>query len=107
MELTRERPLASRGLLYPMMVIAAIAVIAFSMVGIATMSGWMPSGLLGTTIEVTKNDGGAREGRTGPGTGRNAPTFDCAECGVIETIREIDRRGANKVLFETVAFIRR
>ena len=33
------------GLLYPMLVIAAIAVIAFSATGIATMLGWMPPAL--------------------------------------------------------------
>ena len=35
------------GLLYPMLVIAAIAVTVFSAVGIATMMGWMPSALSG------------------------------------------------------------
>ena len=31
-----------QGILYPLMVIAAIAVIVFSVAGIATMMGWMP-----------------------------------------------------------------
>jgi hypothetical protein len=33
------------GILYPLMVIAAIAVIAFSAIGIVTMMGWMPEAL--------------------------------------------------------------
>lgn len=33
-----------QGILYPAMVIAAIALIVFSAVGIATMMGWMPAG---------------------------------------------------------------
>ena len=106
MELTRERPLAGQGLLYPMMVIAAIAVIVFSVVGIATMTGWMPSGLLSESMELTRSESRDRNGLA-PDAGRSTPTFECAECGVIETIREIDRRGANSVLFETVAYARR
>ena len=35
------------GLLYPMLVIAAIAVIVFSVTGIATMMGWLPNALSG------------------------------------------------------------
>lgn len=34
-----------KGLLYPTMLIAAIAVILFSVIGIATMAGLMPSAL--------------------------------------------------------------
>ena len=37
------------GILYPLMLIAAAAVIVFSIAGIATMMGWMPSALTGTT----------------------------------------------------------
>lgn len=32
-----------RNLLYPLMLIAAVTVIVFSIVGIATMMGWLPS----------------------------------------------------------------
>ncbi|MGH6692039.1 MAG: hypothetical protein ACREF4_15325 [Gammaproteobacteria bacterium] len=35
------------GILYPLMLIAAMAVIVFSIAGIATMMGWMPSALSG------------------------------------------------------------
>jgi hypothetical protein len=79
MELSRQRPLESHGLLYPMMVIAAIAVIVFSIVGILTIMGWMPSAMAST--DATSGYGN-----------RARITFECAECGVIESIRDIERR---------------
>ena len=45
MVLTRESPPNAEGLLYPMMVIAAVAVIVFSLVGTASVTGWMPSAM--------------------------------------------------------------
>ena len=80
MELSRERPVEGRGLLYPMMVIAAIAVIVFSIVGIASVIGWLPSGLASraTAASVTGEIDTARSG----------VTFECAECGVIESLRD-------------------
>jgi len=56
------------GILYPVMLIAAIAVIVFSVVGIATMMGWMPSAL---------------SGRDAP----ERPAGACADCGIVESIR--------------------
>lgn len=87
MDLSRERPGEASGLLYPLMVIAAIAVIAFSVVGIASITGWMPSGLMSrasaaTVLSTPEVD-----------TARSGVAFECAECGVIETIREIEQRG--------------
>ncbi len=84
MELSRERPLDGQGLLYPMMVIAAIAVIVFSIVGIASMSGWMPSGLISRAAAATVNHNGVD-------TARSSVTFQCAECGVIESMRELEQ----------------
>ena len=84
MELSRERSFDGSGLLYPMMVIAAIAVIVFSIVGIASITGWMPSGLMSraaaATIQTNEID-----------TARSGSTFECAECGVIESIRQFER----------------
>jgi hypothetical protein len=76
MELSRERSLEPRGLLYPLMVIAAIALIVFSLLGIATVTGWMPSALAHSESE----------------TARSGVTFECAECGVLESMRELERR---------------
>ena len=84
MELSRDRGLDGTGLLYPMMVIAAIAVIVFSLLGIATVMGWMPQGLVGrtaaATIEQNEFD-----------TARSGVTFDCVECGVIQSIRSLEQ----------------
>ena len=84
MELSRERSMERTGLLYPMMVIAAIAVIVFSLIGIATVMGWLPQGLVGraaaATIEQNEVD-----------TARSGVTFDCGECGVIQSIRSLEQ----------------
>lgn len=62
------------GILYPVMLIAAIAVIVFSVVGIATMMGWMP---------------GALSGRDAPSRAAASPhpAGACADCGIVESIR--------------------
>lgn len=92
MELSRERSVEGGGLLYPMMVIAAIAVIVFSILGIASVTGWMPSALSGSVS-------GARP----------AVTFECGECGIIESVRELERSAAStgrSSRFETVGLTR-
>ena len=78
---------STSGLLYPMMVIAAIAVIVFSILGIASMAGWMPRAMVGTQTNVAHTSNAA------PAAQSASPAFQCAECGVIESIREIERRG--------------
>jgi outer membrane lipoprotein SlyB len=82
-------------LLYPMMLIAAIAVIVFSVLGIASMAGWMPRAMLGTDAAMAETTAvavpAASERAEGP---RAGPAFQCAECGVIESVREIERRGS-------------
>lgn len=70
------------GLLYPMMIIAAIAVIVFSIIGIASMTGLMPNAMLGKVTAVAAVDEEA------------TPTFQCVECGVIQSVRDIEQRGA-------------
>jgi hypothetical protein len=85
---------STSGLLYPIMVIAAIAVIVFSILGIASMAGWMPHAMVGTRTAVaaqTIQPSAAVDAGSGQASGT---VFKCAECGVIETIREIDRRGS-------------
>jgi outer membrane lipoprotein SlyB len=70
------------GLLYPMMIIAAIAVIVFSIVGIASITGWMPNAMIGQRTAVATVEGEA------------TPAFQCAECGLIQSVREIEQRGS-------------
>jgi hypothetical protein len=66
------------GILYPLMVIAAIAVIVFSAVGIATMLGWMPEAL-----SSTKTVGRTAAAQAAPKPVREAIT-PCGECGRAE-----------------------
>ena len=94
MQLTSEHPLQGQGLLYPMMVIAAIAVIVFSVAGIATVTGWMPRELIGEAVTVESGSGIAESAIITPDGQRTGPAFQCVECGVIESVREIERRSS-------------
>jgi hypothetical protein len=95
MELSRERSPEGRGLLYPLMLIAALAVIAFSILGIASIAGWMPKAM-------------ASADSLGDYADRDAVTFECTECGVIETIRHMERQGSdNDARPDTVALLAR
>ena len=87
MELSRDRPAQPYGLLYPLMLIAAIAVIVFSILGIVSIAGWMPNALSATTgTQPLARDAG--EGIAVPVSVRIAPVFECVECGMIESLRE-------------------
>lgn len=87
MELSHQRSTQPYGLLYPLMLIAAIAVIVFSILGIATIAGWMPGAL--SSASAAQQTLSATD-RTTAAAGRGTSTFDCAECGMIETIRAIE-----------------
>lgn len=94
MELLNTSTMDKRnGMLYPMMVVAAVAVIVFSIVGIATMMGWMPSALSGKGPEATSEAVPAAK----PGAGRSraaaGPAAVCSDCGVIESVRAVEMKG--------------
>jgi hypothetical protein len=96
MELVRQQPFETEGLLFPMMLIAALAVIVFSIAGIATVTGWMPNALVG---DSTLQSGGGiavnSPDSVGVPEGQNTgPMFQCVECGVIDSVREIERRSS-------------
>lgn len=74
-DIVERRP----GILYPVMLIAAITVIVFSVAGIATMMGWLPSAL---------SHGSPEGGTAGP-----RPAACAADCGVIESIRIVELKG--------------
>ena len=84
MELSHNRSMERSGLLYPMMVIAAIAVIVFSLLGIATVMGWLPQGLVGRAEAAMVQQGEFD-------TARSGVTFECGECGVIQSIRSLEQ----------------
>jgi len=86
------------GMLYPMMLIAAIALIVFSVVGIATMMGWMPSAASGTdptAAQIVKAPVVPATAKAAPGRpplAANTPAA-CHDCGVIESIRAVEVKG--------------
>ena len=70
---------------------AGIAVILFCAAGIAAFAGWMPTSMGGTGDGVMPDKHAAN---TAKPVARTAPAkVRCAECGVIESMREIDVRG--------------
>jgi len=79
------------GILYPLMLIAAIAVIVFSIAGTATIMGWLP--------DARSRAAEAREPQIqapAPATrtpSRSALASRCADCGIIESIRAVEVKG--------------
>jgi hypothetical protein len=76
------------GILYPLMLIAAIAVIVFSVAGIATMMGWMPSAL--------SSDADPARAQPVPASRLAQPRVvtaaaDCRDCGVVESVRAVEK----------------
>jgi outer membrane lipoprotein SlyB len=101
------------GMLYPMMIIAAISVILFSIVGIATMTGHIPSALsekkdasteLSAAVESGASAGKAAEiGKAAQSPAAIAPRTTtnsqqqraavCANCGVVESVQTQEAKG--------------
>jgi outer membrane lipoprotein SlyB len=103
------------GILYPVMLIAAIAVIVFSIVGIATMTGVMPRALSSASEQSPPDRASSDEQHKAtpapatsparPASARPAPQSGsgnrtrspmpvaCAECGVVESIRAVESAG--------------
>lgn len=101
--LAGHRTSRRNGMLYPLMLIAAVAVILFSVVGIATMTGVMPGALSKSSpqaaAEAQKSQtpsapvstAPARRPSSQPVTPARATTgVPCPECGVIESIRAVE-----------------
>lgn len=98
------------GILYPVLLIAAIAVILFSTLGIATMMGWMPTVLSGGNQAMAPDsESPAKAGAVRPRQATGAPAANagaarprvsasasCSDCGVVESIRvvEVDGQGS-------------
>lgn len=87
----RDHDDPGNSLLYPLMLIAAIAVIVFSIVGIASLMGVMPRAL-------SDNPGAASKGatRSAPAAGseapRNAPAAGEPRSGVVKSIHPVQTR---------------
>jgi len=93
MELSQQRSAQPYGLLYPLMLMAAIAVIVFSVLGIATIAGWMPGVLSAASVTPRQIASGAVD-RTVSVAAFSHSAFDCGECGVPGFIRDVERGGA-------------
>ena len=77
-----KKLLGRNGILYPMLVIAAIAVIIFSAFGVATMTGLLPRAeSTNDTHAMTKNRVASSADKT------------CNNCGVIESINTVEVKG--------------
>src|SRR3970282_1107463 len=74
------------GIFYPLMLIAAIAVIVFSVVGIATMMGWMP-GALSSDADPARARVAPASKPAKPRVVTTATAADCRDCGVGESTR--------------------
>ncbi|MDO8412767.1 MAG: glycine zipper 2TM domain-containing protein [Gallionellaceae bacterium] len=96
--------------LHPLLWIAGLAVLLFSLVGLAALMGWIPTGnannpTLAQNAQPSSqpNDTGLRpppeERRSRPHkapaeeNSRTTAKAACKECGVIESIQEINHRG--------------
>lgn len=78
----------------PLMVVAGIAVILFSAAGIAAIMGWIPTSF-GQARDGTALSANGK-GSASPAVRSNqrvASKVKCAECGVIESVRQVEQRG--------------
>ena len=106
----RGKPAADRrpAILYPLMVIAAIAVIIFSVAGIATMMGWLPTvHSQGDSSAQYDSASPEPQARAEPPAHRAAggradydrprimssPAAACSDCGVVESVRAVETKG--------------
>lgn len=88
-----ERPAQTRParpkLLYPALVIAAISVTLFSLLGIAALTGVMPS--------AHSNPQAAASGKSSPASAPTAPAksriaaASCAACGTVQSVTSVER----------------
>ena len=83
------------GILYPLMLIAAIAVIVFSFAGMATMMGWLPGAQpQGRPLERSESPARRPAAAGSPRAAAPAPAAPCADdCGVVESIRVVEATG--------------
>ncbi len=116
MDANLEHSWRRQGLLYPTMLIAAIAVIIFSMVGIAAMTGLLPSAMSGYRAPDEPSPAIRRQPQDSPraldtprassqpaaAAARAAPAARraavCPECGVVESVRTVERKGEGSFL---------
>ena len=90
----------------PILIVAAIALILFCAAGIAAIMGWIPASIGGSADSQTADAPGKAPARAPLAEKRQGATdrkaaapaqvagkAGCAECGVIESVQEIDTKG--------------
>ena len=87
--LLNMKVLSRHGLLYPMLVIAAVSVIIFSALGVATMTGLLPR------AESMNDPHAATQSRNHVAGNRDAA---CSICGVVESITPVEVKGSGSGL---------
>jgi outer membrane lipoprotein SlyB len=102
METLRTTLEKRNGLLYPTLLIAAIAVIVFSAVGVATMTGVLPSALSQGGAPEAAATAAGKPGATAAAKPaeqrRRTAAAGCPDCGVIESIRAVESPGQGSAL---------
>ncbi len=109
MSVNADQSWRRQGLLYPTMLIAAIAVIIFSVVGIAAMTGLIPAAVSGyrhtddnaAPVRRPAAQESPRALDAPRDAGRNtraAAPAACGECGTVEAVRTLERKGEGSML---------
>jgi outer membrane lipoprotein SlyB len=93
--INRNSEFNRKGLLYPMLLIAAVSVIIFSAFGVAMMTGLLPRA---ESMGVERADDTAKpvpaeRERSSTPPRHLAAAATCANCGVIESIRPVEVKG--------------
>jgi len=84
--LLRPKAAHRRGLLYPLLIIAAISVIIFSAMGAAALAGWLPR------AESAPQKQSNAQNLQRVADSRDAPAT-CRECGVVASIAPVEVKG--------------
>jgi outer membrane lipoprotein SlyB len=83
--------------LHPLTWIAGIAMIVFSAVGIGAFMGWIPTSMGGSDDKAALATQAANPPEPARAKARAAParvaSSKCADCGVVESVREVDVKG--------------
>jgi len=81
-------------LLYPSMVIAAIAVTVFSLLGIAMLTGALPFAHSEgkESVAGSETQAAGRDENTAPSSDKKI-AFNCANCGTVESVRAVEVKG--------------
>lgn len=82
--------------MHPLAMAAGIAVILFSTVGVAAMMGWIPvSWGSASDGDVIGKNPANKTATSSPArvTQNSAANTKCVECGVVESVRQVEQRG--------------